>query len=67
VLHENCFVIERRTDLEPKIALVGSGAHFSGSWYEGTGTLLQNADVEKKEQYNAFAKKMVFRRCAYGA
>jgi hypothetical protein len=57
VLHENRYVVERRTDLEPKIALVGSGAsNYTSSWYQGMDALLQNADVDRKEQYNAFVK-----------
>jgi hypothetical protein len=57
VLHENRYVIERRTDLDPRIALVGSGAsEYADSWHRSMGTLLQNAEVSQAEQYSAFVK-----------
>jgi len=60
ILDEHSYTI-RRIDLEPKIALIGSGAaRYNDSWYEGMGTLLENADVERKEQYNAFVSNWSF-------
>ena len=61
VLHENRYAIERRTDLNPEIALVGSGAAtYTDSWYEGMATMLDNADVSKKEQFSAYVKNWTF-------
>jgi hypothetical protein len=45
----------RRTELEPTIALVGSGADsYANSWYDGMMRRLVNDDIPKEAIYSAF-------------
>jgi hypothetical protein len=57
VMRSTNYVIKRRTDLRPKIALVGSGAPaYSESWHRGMERLLKNNDVASQDQYSAYVK-----------
>ncbi len=57
VLHENRYTIMPRTDLAPRVSLVGSGApRYSDSWYEGILGRLQDAGLESHEVFSAYAK-----------
>lgn len=57
IKQESRYVIERRSDLTPKIALVGSGARrYDDSWYQGMGRQLRDYGVPSSEQYSAFVQ-----------